>query len=203
MKIYPIILCGLLFTSFANGQIKLNNSSFEGIPKDATTPEGWQACGMTTTPDILPGFWGVNNKADNGTTFVGLITRQDETWEYIGQQLSKPLKRGECYMFSVSLAKSPTYALYNRSIILKIWGGTSLCDKRQLLAQTDLIDHHDWKQYDFVLLPKNEYDFLVLEAYYAKDTIWPYNGNFLIDNCSSIDVCDRVSLDVETDVYNN
>lgn len=195
MKFIQLTLICLLFSGFVNGQIKLNNASFEGEPKDAKTPNGWDPCGTSTTPDILPGFWGVENKPENGKTFLGLITRQNETWEYIGQKLSNPLKKGECYMFSASLAKSPNYALYNRSIILKIWGGESSCVKKQLLAQTDLIDHYDWKQYDFVLIPKGEYNYIILEAYYGKDTIWPYNGNFLLDNCSAIELCNRVSLD--------
>ena len=70
----------------------LNNASFEGVPQDATTPSGWQECELGTTPDILPGFWNVYTEASDGETFIGLITRDDGSFESIGQRLSSPLK---------------------------------------------------------------------------------------------------------------
>ena len=55
-----LCLVGTLCTGqLGLGQILLDNPSFEGEPKDATTPIGWLECEKGTTPDILPGFWGV------------------------------------------------------------------------------------------------------------------------------------------------
>ncbi len=55
-----IISCLLLgCTTWANAQVKsitLRNASFEGLPHDAVTPRDWQACGLDSSPDILPGL---------------------------------------------------------------------------------------------------------------------------------------------------
>ena len=185
----------LIGSTSVNAQITLNNPSFEGIPKDAVTPRGWSSCGNYTTPDILPGHWGVTRDPINGNTFVGLITREDNTWEYIGQQLSQPMKANECYTFQANIARSPFYAGYNKPIKMKIWGGTDSCEKEQLLAQTEPIIHSDWKPYDFLFFPKKSYQFIIFEAYFVDGTTVPYRGNFLMDNCSTIDVCERASLD--------
>ena len=65
-------LCLLSFSGYA--QIELDNASFEGAPQDATLPQGWFACQMGTTPDILPGVWGVIMEPSDGDSYIGLIT---------------------------------------------------------------------------------------------------------------------------------
>ena len=96
--------------SSLSGQIFLDNASFEGEPQDATTPVGWLPCERGTTPDILPGPWGVYQEASDGDTYVGLITRDDGTWESIGQRLKQTLQPKDCYTFFLDLAHSNTYA---------------------------------------------------------------------------------------------
>jgi Carbohydrate binding domain len=174
--------------------IRFDNPSFEGVPQDATTPTGWVTCGENSTPDILPGFWGVNTEASDGSTFVGLTTREDGTWEAIGQKLRKPIKADECYVLSLDLARSNAYAGYNNPIKVKIWGGEKRCKKDQLLAESKLINHNDWKTYRFLLNPKKDYPFITFEAHYASGLYFAYKGNILIDNCSPIKLCPRASL---------
>lgn len=189
------IILGSISSVFA--QIRLENPSFEGIPKDATTPDGWDACGLYSTPDILPGHWGVNREPKDGKSFMGLITREDNTWEYIGQRLNSDITANECYTFHCNIARSPTYAGYNQPIKLKIWAGSSSCEKEQLLAQTEPVTHYDWKTYDFLFFPKKNYQFIIVEAYYVEGTVIPYRGNLIIDNCSPIEVCERASIDAQ------
>jgi len=202
---FSIIIVFVVALCTANscfGQIQLSNASFEDKPKDATTPIGWNSCGDYSTPDILPGYWEVTHKPVNGNTFLGLITREDGTNEWIGQQISGTLEKNVCYSFTVTLARSDSYANYNRPVILRIWGGQSLCERKQLLAQTLAIEHTDWKEYEFVFLPKMDYEFIIIEAVHTKESFYPYKGNLLIDNCSTIDKCDRAAVDSQLYIHN-
>jgi hypothetical protein len=195
-------LLHLLFFCCLSGQLKaqilLENSSFEGDPVDATVPEGWQPCKPGTTPDILPGPWSVKTAPEEGQSYMGLITRGDGTWESVGQRLKEPIKARECYTFSLSLARSNTYAEYNWPLRLRIWGGKQACSKDVLLAETESIEHLDWQRYNFEFFSQEEVHFIILEAYYAPGVYFHYNGNILLDNCSPINPCTRASLDRET-----
>lgn len=174
--------------------IYLNNASFEGTPQDATVPAGWFPCELGTTPDILPGFWGVYQEASEGETFVGLITREDGSWESIGQRLSKPLKAEGCYAFSIDVAHSNTYASYNKPLKIRIWGGTQKCVKAQLLLETDFIKDADWEKYEVDFTARQDLNYILIEAYY-KEGGFSYRGNALIDNISPIKKCVRAYLD--------
>ncbi|KAA3631972.1 MAG: hypothetical protein DWQ02_15465 [Bacteroidetes bacterium] len=173
------------------GQSKLLNPSFEGEPQDATVPVAWHPCALGTTPDILPGVWGVYSEPSEGDTFVGLITREDGSYESIGQRLISPLKKNECYQFSVDLAHSKTYSGYNKPIKLRIWGGNTKCEKRQLILETDFVNHSAWKTYKIKFSTEEELRYLIFEAHY-KDGSFSRRGNILIDNVTNIKKCPRV-----------
>ncbi len=170
--------------------VYLKNPSFEDQPQDATTPTDWHPCNPGTTPDILPGFWGVETEPSEGETYVGLITRSDGSREAIGQRLSRPLKAKECYRLTLDLAHSYTYAGYNKPVKLRIWGGTSLCEKGELLDETDFIENEDWKTFKFDLLPEKEVKYLILEAFYKEENA-NRQGNILIDNIRPLQICPR------------
>lgn len=175
-----------------NGQklIHFSNPSFEGEPSDATVPVGWLPCEQGTTPDILPGFWGVYREASEGDTYLGLITRSDGTWESITQRLDQSLQAGECYRFTLDLARSSTYNQYNRPIRLRVWGSTLKCEKKQLLLETDFIEHAYWKSYEVKYYPKASINYIIFEAYY-EDGGFRHPGNILLDNLSPIRQCPR------------
>ena len=170
--------------------IYLNNASFEGEPQDATVPVGWFPCAEGTTPDILPGPWGVYEEAAEGETYVGLITREDGSWESIGQRLSAPLKKGDCYVFSIDLARSGTYADYNEALRLRIWGGRRKCDQTQLLFESPLIESSDWTTYTVDFFADKDLHYIILEAFHEDDA-FGRRGNLLIDNISPIKKCAR------------
>lgn len=192
-----LILPFLLLHCWASAQIFLTNSSFEGDqPQDATIPAGWLPYKMGTTPDILPGPWGVQLEASEGDTYVGLITRSDGSWESIGQRLSSPLKANECYTIVMDLAYSKTYAGYGQPLKLRIWGGQTKGKRDQLLVTSELIDHADWESYRFQFVTEMSINYLIIEAFH-KDGAFSYQGNILIDNIQQIKKCIRACLETE------
>ena len=170
--------------------IRLENAGFEDEPSDATVPAGWHPCAEGTTPDILPGPWGVYNEPSEGDTFMGLITRQDGSFESVGQRFSTPLLKNECYRFRIDLAHSKTYTGYNRPLKLRIYGAETRCDKLQLLGKTGFIEHTDFRGYDFIFTPETNLNYIVIEAYY-KSGFYSHMGNILLDNMSVVKRCPR------------
>ena len=85
--------------------IVLTNPSFEDLPKMGETPTGWYNCGKAgeTPPDVQPGGWTVAKPANHGQTYLGLVVRDNETWEGVGQRLPRPVEAGQCYEFSLDL----------------------------------------------------------------------------------------------------
>ncbi len=187
-----IMLAGaaLAFQLEASGQVYFRNPSFEGKPQDATVPVGWLACEPGSTPDILPGVWGVYQEAAHGATCVGLITREDGTWESIGQRLEAPLEKGQCYRFYLSLSTAKTYAGYGQPIKLRIWGGAEKCVKQQLLWESPLISHQHWVRYSVEFTTLLTVHYIILEAFH-KEGIFSHKGNVLIDHLSVIMKCVR------------
>lgn len=166
------------------------NASFEGEPRDATVPRGWYTCEEGTTPDILPGPWGVYTEPSQGNSYVGLITRENGTWEAIGQKLTEKLKEGECYTLSLDLARSDTYADYHEPIKLRIWCGKSKCDRKQLILETDFIRNTEWETHKFDFTAQYDMQYILIEAFY-KEGPFSRKGNVLIDNISPILHCAR------------
>lgn len=166
------------------------NGSFEGELQDAVVPIGWNGCELGTTPDLLPGAWGVYQEASDGDSYVGLITRSDGSWESIGQRLSQSLKQLECYKFTVDLSRSKTYADYNKPVRLMIWGGTGRCEKEQLLFSSGLIDHTYWKTYEVKFRVKVPINYIIFEAYFEEEGNH-VRGNILMDNLSPMIMCPR------------
>ena len=175
----------------------LNNPSFEDKPGYSKPPLGWFFCGPQgeSPPDVHPaGLFGVEEQAKNGKTYVGMVTRDGGTWEAIGQRLEAPMQAGQCYRFSMWMALPQQYNSYSRvtglptnfiqPIILRIWGGHLLCEKKALLAESTPIYHNDWKQYQFQIQAEEPFSVILLEAYYDQDSIHPYCGSILLDHAS-------------------
>ena len=212
MRYLNLLVLAFLFaaqTVLAQGSIILKTASFEDFPRPGTTPKDWYDCGMAgeTPPDIQPnGAFQVTTKAQQGNTYLGLVTRANETWEGVSQKLSRNMESGKCYDFNLWLARAPNYVSlsnfsgklenYNQPIKLIIYGGNSQCDKREKLAETGAIDHTTWKNYSFKLQPKGTYSYFFIEAYYVR-TLVPYNGNILIDNLSPLEEVECSPLTVQ------
>ncbi len=182
-----------------DGAIHLVNPSFEDLPKCCEAPSGWYNCGKAeeSPPDIQPGSFQVTKTPSHGETYLGLVVRDNETWEGVGQRLSRPLEVDECYEFSMDICRAELYLSLSRTTgeevnyatpaKIRVWGGTGYCDKREMLYETPLITTTRWLTYTFRLHPKKgSYTYLLVEAYFKTPTLFPYNGNILLDNTSPI-----------------
>lgn len=199
MKILLQIVLLLFFASDGWGQqrIRLKNPSFEDKPKAGEVPSDWHDCSFNgeTPPDVQPGSFQVTLPPQDGYTYLGLVVRDNETWEAVGQGLPQPLLKDSVYELRIYLARSELYfstsrltgqeVNYATPVILQVWGGTSYCEKAELLATSPLITHTVWKEYALEISPleQDKYDYITLEAYYKTPTQFPYNGNLLLDNC--------------------
>lgn len=189
--------------------IFLQNGSFEGTPACCIVPMGWTDCGFKgeTPPDIQPAlndynqpFFNVTKKAIEGNTYLGMVVRENETYERVSQRLIKPLLKGHCYTFSIMLCRSDSYLSasnkneptnlkqFTSPVILRIWGGEAYCNQKQLLAASPLVENTDWKKYEFEFQPNSDLSYFELEAYYKTPSLFPYNGNILLDDASHITV---------------
>ncbi len=187
-----ILFIVLLFLSLAGfSQITIVNGGFEDQPSDATIPKGWFGCEEMTTPDILPGFWGEYKDANQGKTYIGLITRDNGSYESIGQKLSEKLAKDQCYEFKIDLSKGALYAGFKKPLKLRVWLGEKLCDMEEMIYLSPSIEHTTWKTYIIQFTPKKDYKYIRIEAHY-KDGDFSYKGNILLDNMSYIKKCSRV-----------
>lgn len=181
--------------------IQLRNPSFEDLPRNSEVPIGWNDCGapLETPPDIHPDpedLFNVIGKASDGKTFLGMVTRDNQTTESIGQQLTAPFIANQCYQFDIELSRSRSYmsmsrvnnkpANYNTPIRLRVWGGYANCDRGQLLGETGVVANFDWAPYRIKLTPEADFTHIILEAYYPKAILLPVNGNLLLDNAHAL-----------------
>ncbi len=196
------ILVLLVFSShqaLAQDQIiRLKNASFEDPPRAGKPPTGWHDCGFPgeTPPDIQPGEFGASTAAYDGNTYLGLVVRDNDSWERVGQRLSKPILADQCYTFSIFLARSNIYlsasqltkslVQYATPCVLRIWGGDDRCSKNERLAESELVTAADWEQFDFKFEPTQTHTYILFEVFYKTPTLFPYNGNILLDNASPI-----------------
>lgn len=193
-----------------DGVIRLSNTCFEDFPRPSNTPRGWYDCGginfpLETPPDVHPvndsirngyGIFGVSQKAFHGDTYLGMVVRENESWESVAQRLKKPLSPDTCYSFSIYLCKSETYRSnvrgadkevdFTTPIKLRIFGGSGYCRTDELLAESKLVENTDWEKYTFTFSPKEELAYIALEAFFQTPTLEVPNGNILLDNASSI-----------------
>jgi len=171
-----------------------------------------------TPPDIHPPkdtlYWENRARASHGNTYMGMVVRINESYESIAQQLDEPLKAGTCYSFSIELMKSKTYKSrvafdnspevqkytddpkkkvdYLTPVVLNVWGATDMCGKAQLLAKSEPIKNTSWKVNSLKLEPWEDYNYIMLEAFYNTPILVPYPGHLLMDNASNFKVveCD-------------
>ena len=223
--IFPLLF--LFFTSATYTQeiIPFQNPSFEDTPRkggEFSRPiKGWTDCGLLyfpgeSPPDIHPvtgtsrvsgtpvHAWNVTTSPHHGETYLGLVTRYNDTWEAVSQTLESPLLKDSCYTLSIWLCQSNNYASptarsrdtqenFIKPIALYVWGGNSPCVMSRVLAMAGPIDHSEWKEYVLEFTPTQNFTSIVLQAYYhipnnSDQHIEPfaYNGNILVDHLSMI-----------------
>ena len=182
-------------------KVDLMNPSFEQI-NSKDEPVGWVSCNFEKEipPAIQPGRFGCKLNAQQGRQYVGMVARDNGTFEAIRQVLLKPLKAGICYRMSVYLAKSSIYesnsrltglsANYIRPLKLIVWGSdkrlenTCKVQPDDWLTETLPIHNDQWRKYTFYIQPPKDVQTLIFSVGHVVDK--PYNGNLLIDNISTI-----------------
>jgi len=191
-----ILLLFLLCASLKGYAQLIINPSFESSPTgENLIPIPWTRCHSFSTPDTQPGAWNVTTPPSHGNSYLGLVTRGNlgpyaNSTEDAQIQLSSKLKSAKEYKFSIDLAYSTTqghyvdfsdFLSYANPTILKIWGGVNNCEKTELLWESPIVDHTNWRTYDFSFVPKLEdIEYLIIEVSYATSPT--YFGNILIDN---------------------
>jgi outer membrane protein OmpA-like peptidoglycan-associated protein len=195
------------FPNYAQQEgIRLRNPSFEDNPKRGGEAlegiMGWYDCGrdnfpLETPPDIHPnGYWENNLPASDKRTYLGMVVRDNGTYESVSQRLDSVLVAGRCYRFSINLAKAERYisrtrttgleANYTTPIVLRMWGGLGYCDEKELLAESAPVNNTSWQINSFEFTPKSNIKSITFSAYYKTPTFIPYNGNLLVDGASEI-----------------
>lgn len=200
-----LLIAAMMLSALAWSQpgslIRLTNPSFEGTPKPGTLPDGWTDCGFDreSPPDTQPGSFGVTRKAYDGKTYLSMVARENGTWESVSQQLSNTLDSGRCYLMSAILShsdelKSPISmgsfsdsTVFKTPIVLRVYGGNSLCDKLELLAESSPVDHFKWMEYELLFKPNSNYTHIVLAAEFEDIHKRFYNGHILMDHLSDIE----------------
>lgn len=196
-----VFLAGLGLFAQDDGTIFLRNASFEDMPRNSSPPRGWENCGFPgeSPPDVHPDpefEFRVSKPAQHLNTYLGMVTRENETYESVGQVLGSPFVAGQCYSFSIQLARSEVYLSRSRKtnqpsnyvtpIKLRVFGSYSMCGRKQLLGESALVGNYEWQEYRFKLSPDENYTHIVLEAYYDQPIFMPYNGNILLDNAQPL-----------------
>lgn len=188
--------------------IRLVNGSFEDVPKRGEVNfwsgiKAWTDCAPLNNfkgespPDIHPnGFWQNNLPASDGKTYLGMVTRDNNTYESVSQRLSSPLLPGNCYAITIHLARAEKYVSlsrmtsdttnYSTPVVLRIWGGSTLCQELEPLAESAAVKNHSWQIYSFKMKPKRAIQYLTFAAFYKTPTLMPYCGNLLVDGASHI-----------------
>ena len=184
-------------------EIELRNSSFEGSPGYSRLPRKWVDCGFMeeSPPDLHPeprNIFNVSLRAYDGRTFLGLVTRDNNTWEAAGSVLNYALQAGQCYRFQIALASAPEFVsasrttniptLYDDPVRLKIWGGNDYCELQELLATSPPIRNGTWEIYTFLIQPRmGNYSVITFSAEYPENAASPTNGNLLLDAASAFE----------------
>lgn len=218
--LFALVTCSFLFGQ--QEEIELNNPSFEDVPHqgiDITRDmgiRGWYSCGTLqfpgeSAPDIHPvpprsfkdsSYWRVTKTAYEGDTYLGLVVRDNDTWESVSQRLPTTLRAGVCYEVSMYLMRSPVYVSgskekrtkkgsfemvnYTQPTVLRIYGGTGVCGRQEIIASSKPIANGEWEQYTFKLEPTRNTNYITLEAFWQTPVRLPYNGHVLVDNLSTI-----------------
>ena len=208
---YIFILIATILSYCLEGQdveIAISNPSFEDVPHRGTLGgadsqiKGWYDCGQLqfpteTPPDIHPiNAWKVTKGPSHGNSYLGLVIRDNDTWEAVTQRLPIAMEEGKCYAFNVDLSRSDFYISgskmtqslenYTNPAVLRIHGGTGVCGRQEQLGESTTVTNDEWRTYEFKFEPERTVNYLTIEAFYKTPTLIPYNGHILVDNASLI-----------------
>jgi len=198
-----VILLTCDLSIFGQDIIPLTNGSFEDIPKQSQAPRGWGDCGFPgeSPTDVHPAsdslsYWQVQQPPADGDTYLGMVVRDNETYESLSQYLPAPMRSGSCYEMEISLCRSKIYISqsrmtgrtenYDEPVVLRIYGGTAICRRSELLYESPPVTNFEWNTFSVEMKPNTDYRTITLEAFYKTPVLFPYNGNLLVDKATDI-----------------
>ncbi|MEN0006943.1 MAG: hypothetical protein AAF798_22515 [Bacteroidota bacterium] len=187
----------------AQQTIYLENPSFEDTPRFAKSPKGWEDCGSPgeSPPDVQPcgTFMTVPEPPLHGSTYLGMVVRDNWTMESVGQKLSQPLVAGQTYRMSIWVLRSRIYIsqsrLYNEEVnyvtpvILELFAGNRYCKREEILFESDYIETTVWKELPMTFQPSKDYKYIGLRIKHQKGEEpieVAFTGNLMLDHCSPI-----------------
>jgi len=197
----------------AQKDIPFANPSFEGKPMKGVMEFGmyspllkeWKDCGVYEFPletpyDLHPNnYWEVSKSAQDGNTYVGLVVRDNESWESISQKLTHPVLKDVCYSFSYNASVSRNYwsptreeldkeINYTTPCILSFFAGDEICSTKYYLGSSPLITNNGWMTFEISFSVPENCQFFYIGADYEFEDSKAYNGHVLIDNLSNLTV---------------
>lgn len=200
MKAYCLFLLLSLAAALPAQQlIRLDNPSFEDLPRHSSVPIGWSDASPypgESPPDTQPcGEYAVTVEPYHGKTYLGMVARDNGTAESVGQRLDTALQVGKCYALSLYLMRSPQYVSvsrrtglvtnFNTPIVLNVYGSAEGVPTQLIGATPDIANEH-WLPVVFEFEAEGPYDVLLLEAAHAPERQRDYNGNLLLDHLGPI-----------------
>jgi hypothetical protein len=196
--------------------IPLINPSIEDVPRAGgmglqVPINGWYDFNhfpKESPPDIhsaVTRFWEVSTAPYDGVTFLGLVTRPNGTYEGVFQYLRAPLEEDAVYVLSIFLCQDARYfsplassrtitfqkpaevelVAFTSPVIVRIWGSYD-GEYGELLSESTPVDHPDWREYVFDLLPTKGYPGLIVEVYFADEEA--VAGHVLIDKLTLVKI---------------
>ncbi|MEZ5056925.1 MAG: hypothetical protein R2879_07770 [Saprospiraceae bacterium] len=176
------------------GFILYNTSFEEGTPGASVTPKGWYDCGFPgeTAPDLHSSLqqnaFDVNKKAQDGNQYVGLVTRNNNTWECLQQDFEKPISGN--FTIRLLVARSEIYLSSNRTdgslsnyvtpVVLRVIG-VDASGNETVLFKSNRIINTRWEEIIATIQVPFQMTAIRLSPYYKEPFLFPYNGNVLID----------------------
>ena len=141
---------------------------FEGAPKGIQLSVGWHSTIPGSTPDLLPGAWGIEYTPQDGETCIGLVTRFDGSAESIRHWQSH---FGGCLLFIFRISRTHWKIRRSRqSYKITCLGSPS---KQKKGSSCAVLAHQssDWRSYDFQFITPGTIRYLTLEAWYGPEPL--------------------------------
>lgn len=200
---YSLFLLAFLCTGTLASQpiIAFRNAPLEGEPQANTAPHDWYYCNFPgeSPPDLHPkGLYRVRLPAADGATYVGMVCRDNGTFESIGQHLPTPLRAGQCYRWRGQVARSPRYQAIVRSTLraddfsapirLVFYGGSVACADEYILGWSDSITNEKWQTITVTLRVPARGEHLRIGVIPLDSS--SVNGHVLLDALEPLVPCD-------------
>jgi len=199
------LLCSASFALSAQKNEYFKNPSFKDTPRMGGAPKWWIGCSFKGESPVdvhsnKTEFFGVKEIAADGKTFLGMVTRDNGTYEGVTTKLKQPLQADSSYKLTIFINRAKTYSSISRAndqpvnydspTRLEIWAGSDYCKMITLLEEYDSENVDTWTEVTFYFTPDQTYNYLGLYVRHL-DEFEDTNGNILLDNITLV----RVSED--------